>query len=93
VIPANPYPTGIIEKFFILDNVVFAPRIPGQIERAVRCCKYIGDVLLDRRHAKDGSILLSWLARKFDSRGELTDWLPMRCAAEARAFLVSKKPI
>lgn len=81
-IAAIPYPTGICEEPFALDDVVFTPNDQRRIERATRDGQYIGDVLLDDNRF--------WFARKFDARGELIDWKLMRSAAEARAFLVSK---
>jgi hypothetical protein len=78
-----PYPTEIVTAPFTLDDCVFAPHIEGQIERAARDGQYVGDVLRDDNRF--------WFARKVDAVGELTDWKHMRSAAEARAFLVSRR--
>lgn len=83
--PAIPYPTGICEQPFLLDGVTFIPHphATTRIENAFRGADRIGDVLLDDNRF--------WFARKFDGAGELSDWKPMRCAAEARAFIVSSR--
>lgn len=79
---APPYPTEIVTEPFALDDLVFTPHVGGQIERGTRDGSYVGDVLLDDNRF--------WFARKHDARGELSDWQPMRSAAEARAFVVSR---
>lgn len=77
------YPTGIVTKPFVLDGVSFSPFGPhGNMERAERDHAHVGDVLLDKG--------TDWKVRKRDARGELSDWKPMRCVAEARAFIVSR---
>lgn len=88
--PRPPYPTEIVTEPFTLDDLVFTPDSKYRIEHATRGETFVGDVLLDVRHAKDGTTGDFWFARKEDANRELTDWRPMRCAAEARAFLVSK---
>jgi hypothetical protein len=75
------YPTEIVTYSFWLDDVVFAP-ISRNMESAQRDGVLLGHALLDDNRF--------WFARKFDAHGELSDWKPMRSAAEARAFLVSK---
>lgn len=79
------YPTKIVTEPFTLDEVKFTPNDQRRQERATHDDQYIGDVLLDDNRF--------WFARKFDARGEMTDWKPMRCAAEARAFIVSGAPL
>lgn len=80
------YPASIVTEPFAVDGLTFAPIGPhGTMEQATRAGgELVGDVLLDAS---------GWFARKKDSDGLMSDWRPMRCAAEARAFLVSKKPI
>jgi hypothetical protein len=86
-----PYPTDIVTEPFTLDDLKFTPTHPGQIERATRNDRHVGDVLVDRRLHSDGKTTIeTWFARKVDANDELSDWKPMRCAAEARAFLVSR---
>ena len=77
------YPAGITDTPFELDGVVFSPSPDGRFEHAMRDGNHVGDVLHD-----DDRL---WFARKWID-GELTDWQPMRCVYEARAFLVSQKP-
>lgn len=76
------YPTGIVDAPIALDDLIFTPNDSRRIERATRGTDYVGDVLHDDNRF--------WFARKVDANGELSDWKPMRCAAEARAFLVSR---
>lgn len=73
-------PAVITGAPFVLDDLLFTPDPAGRMEHATYDA-LIGTVLLDDNRF--------WFARKVDGNGELTDWKPMRCAAEARAFLVS----
>lgn len=55
---------------------------------AERCYR---DLVLVGEYTPDDDTKL-WRARKVDSvSGSFFDWRPMRCAAEARAFLVSRR--
>ena len=84
IVKLPDYPTGIVTEPFTLDDLIFTPdpQGHGRIERVTRDDQYIGDVLHDDNRF--------WFARKFNAEGALSDWLPMRSAAEARAFMVSK---
>lgn len=62
---------------FVLDGCVFVPQ-PYEGEMVIRCCHVIGELGIDEENN-------TWRARKGEG-----DWRPMRCRAEARAFLVSK---
>jgi len=82
-VSAPEYPTEIVTEPFTLDGVEFIPHphATTRIENAYRGAVRVGDVLHDDNRF--------WFARKFDAHGELSDWKPMRSAAEARAFIVS----
>lgn len=85
-------PDTIGAEPFTLDGVQFTPQPPALIERADRDGDYVGDVLRDEvpNRADPSTIEPRWLARKVHpQRGELSDWMPMRCVHEARAYLVS----
>lgn len=75
-------PSCITDAPLQLDDVLFTPNDARRIDRATRDGVHVGDVLRDDERF--------WFARKFDHNGELSDWRPMRCVHEARAFLVSK---
>lgn len=76
-------PDTIATESFTLDDVTFTPTDDGRFEHATRDGHYpIGDVLHDDNRF--------WFARKLIDN-ELSDWKPMRCVHEARAYLVSKR--
>lgn len=78
-------PDTITAQPFKLDDLVFSPTDDRRFEHATRDDVLIGAVLLDTN--KNGERV--WLARKLIA-DEMSDWKPMRCVHEARAFIVSR---
>lgn len=89
-VPPPPTPDTIAAEAFDLDDVTFTPNDAGRIERATRGNVYVGDVLLDVIQTECSPDQHRFLARKADQWGEMSDWKPMRCVHEARAFLISR---
>ncbi len=68
---------------FQLDHLVFVPEVT-ESEAAFHCDgDFVGEFEIDE-------IKGNYRARKLTFFGGFDDWRPMRSAAEARAYLVSK---
>jgi hypothetical protein len=67
----------------VLDGVVFEPNGPDR-ETARQDGVLLGEVELDE-------IFNQWRARGVNRDRSFDDWRPMRCKAEARAYLVTRR--
>ncbi len=68
---------------FRLDHLAFVPDTVDGETAFQMDGDFVGEFELDEIHG-------DYRARKLTFFGGYDDWRPMRCAAEARAFLVSK---
>ncbi len=69
---------------FRLDHLVFVPDFTEGETAFHLDGDFVGEFEIDEVHS-------GYRARKLTFFGGYDDWRPMRCAAEARAFLVSRK--